>query len=59
MVAWLETHVSKKHSKKQAYVRQSGEGWDLNTYSEPYGPTMWEITFDDEKVAMMFALRWL
>lgn len=59
MVDWLEKNVGKKHSQRQAYVSQSGVGWDLNTYSEPWGPTMWKITFEDEKKAMMFALRWL
>ena len=59
MVDWLETHVGKKNSKKQPYVRQFGDGWDLSTHSEPWGPIMWKITFEDDKKAMMFALRWL
>lgn len=60
MVDWLEKNVGKKRSNKDPYVRQFGEGWDLTTiHSEPWEPIMWKITFEDEKMAMMFALRWL
>ena len=59
MVDWLEKNVGKKRSQRDPYVRQFGVGWDLCTHSEPWGPIMWKITFEDEKMAMMFALRWL
>jgi hypothetical protein len=61
-VAWLEEHIAPPSSPRQAYVRKYGPGWDLTTVG--VGPTpmteriYWQVTIEDEHMAMLFALKW-
>lgn len=57
---WLEEHVGKKSTGKEAYVRQFGKGWDIKVSDCSYFPAnlAWEVSFEDEHKATLFALRW-
>jgi len=62
-VAWLKDNIGPSSSRRQAYVRKYGSGWDLTTVG--VGPTpkteriYWQVTIEDEHMAMLFALKWL
>lgn len=62
-VAWLEENIAPRESPRQAYVRKHGPGWDLTTkllYRTDKTPDRiyWQVTIEDEHMAMLFALRW-
>lgn len=57
MVSWLEEHVGPVlHSRP--IVMWQGQGWLLES-PKPYGKMGWEVTIDDDNLAIIFALRWL
>jgi len=61
-VAWLEEHIAPRSSRRQAYVRKHGAGWDLTTVGVRTAPKTeriyWQVTIEDEHMAMLFALKW-
>jgi hypothetical protein len=61
-VAWLVEHIAPPSSPRQAYVRKYGPGWDLTTVMVRTAPktdrTYWQVTIEDEHMAMLFALKW-
>jgi hypothetical protein len=61
-VAWLEENIAPRDSVRQAYVRRMGPGWDLNTVMVRTAPKTdriyWQVTIEDERMAMLFALKW-
>ena len=61
-VAWLEENIAPRASSRQAYVRKHGSGWDLTTVMVRTAPKAdriyWQVTIEDEHMAMLFALKW-
>jgi hypothetical protein len=61
-VAWLEENIAPQDSARQAYVRKYGSGWDLTTVRDmgdnPHNTIYWQVTIEDEHMALLFALRW-
>ena len=63
-VAWLEENIAPRDSARQAYCRKYGSGWDLTTvrdmsnYDRIYWQVYWQVTIEDEHMALLFALRW-
>jgi len=61
-VAWLEEHIAPRSTPRQAYVRRYGPGWDLTTIMVRTAPKTdrlyWQVTIEDEHMAMLFALKW-
>ena len=66
-VSWLEENIAPRSSPRQAYVRKYGSGWDLTTVVPPTTPGIrapgsgkiyWQVTIEDEHMAMLFALKW-
>ena len=66
-VAWLEHNIAPRSSPRQAYVRRCGPGWDLTTVvplaspgirAPGSGKIYWQVTIEDEHMAMLFALKW-
>ena len=63
-VAWLEENIAPQDSARQAYVRKYGSGWDLTTvrdmsdYDRISWQVYWQVTIEDEHMALLFALRW-
>ena len=66
-VAWLEENIGTSSSRRQAYVRKYGSGWDLTTVvplaspgirAPGSGKIYWQVTIEDEHMALLFALRW-
>lgn len=63
-VAWLEKNIAPRDSARQAYCRKYGSGWDLTTvrdmsnYDRIYWQVYWQVTIEDEHMALLFALRW-
>ena len=61
-VAWLEEHIGPRSTPRQAYVRRYGPGWDLTTVMVRTAPKTdrlyWQVTIEDERMAMLFALKW-
>ena len=61
-VAWLKDNIGPSSSRRQAYVRKHGSGWDLTTVMVRTAPKTdriyWQVTIQDEHMAMLFALKW-
>ena len=62
-VAWLEENIAPRSSPRQAYVRKHGSGWDLTTKvlhrtDKTLDRLYWQVTIEDEHMAMLFALKW-
>ncbi len=61
-VAWLKDNIGPSSSRRQAYVRKYGAGWDLTTVMVRTAPKTdriyWQVTIEDERMAMLFALKW-
>ena len=61
-VVWLEDNIGTSSSRRQAYVRKYGSGWDLTTVMVRTAPKTdriyWQVTIEDEHMAMLFALKW-
>jgi hypothetical protein len=61
-VAWLKDNIGPSSSRRQAYVRKYGAGWDLTTVMVRTAPKTeriyWQVTIEDEHMAMLFALKW-
>ena len=61
-VAWLKENIGASSSRRQAYVRKYGSGWDLTTVMVRTAPKTdriyWQVTIEDEHMAMLFALKW-
>ena len=62
-VAWLEENIAPRSSPRQAYVRKHGAGWDLTTKvlhrtDKTPDRIYWQVTIEDEHMALLFALKW-
>lgn len=66
-VAWLEENISPQESPRQPYVRKHGSGWDMTTVVPQASPGIrapgsgkiyWQVTIEDEHMALLFALKW-
>ena len=61
-VDWLKDNIGPSSSRRQAYVRKYGAGWDLTTVISPTAPNSnrlyWQVTIEDEHMALLFALKW-
>ena len=61
-VAWLEKNIAPRSSLRQPYVRKYGAGWDLTTVGVRTAPKTdriyWQVTIEDERMAILFALKW-
>ena len=62
-VAWLEENIAPRESPRQAYVRKHGPGWNLTTKllhrtDKTLDRIYWQVTIEDEHMAMLFALKW-
>ena len=61
-VAWLEENISPRESPRQAYVRKHGPGWDMTTKvlhrRNHFYRIYWQVTIEDEHMALLFALKW-
>ena len=66
-VAWLEQNISPKESPRQPYVRKHGPGWDMTTLWQCQTDSVigkipdriyWQVTIEDEHMALLFALKW-
>ena len=62
-VAWLEENIAPRASPRQPYVRRYGPGWDLTTKvlhrtDKTPDRIYWQVTIEDEHMALLFALKW-
>ena len=62
-VAWLEQNIAPKESPRQPYVRKHGPGWEVESkmlYRTDNTPDRiyWQVTIEDEHMALLFALKW-
>jgi len=57
---WLDEHVGKKTTGNESYVRQFGKGWDIKvSHHQAFSHNLaWEVSFEDDQKATLFALRW-
>ena len=63
-VDWLKDNIGPSSSRRQAYVRKHGSGWDLTTKvlhrtDKTPDRIYWQVTIEDEHMALLFALKWL